>query len=144
MPCLGSPTRSLDEIYDTLGTLEFVAEWKYDGQRAQIHAQKKDGEISVRLFSRHLEDMTNKYPDVVTLVQDLFASNPERQSFILDAEIVAVDAHGTLRPFQELSTRARKNVLTEDVVIPVAVYAFDLMYLDASVWPLVPFLFIYF
>ncbi|EUC61770.1 DNA ligase, partial [Rhizoctonia solani AG-3 Rhs1AP] len=31
-PTLGSPTRSLDEIYDRLGDLAFTAEFKYDGQ----------------------------------------------------------------------------------------------------------------
>lgn len=30
-PTLGSPTRSLDEIYDRLGDLAFAAEYKYDG-----------------------------------------------------------------------------------------------------------------
>ena len=37
---LGSPTRSLEEVYDRLGNLSFpvTAEFKYEGQRAQIHA----------------------------------------------------------------------------------------------------------
>lgn len=61
LPTLGSPTRSLDEIYDRLGLLAFTAEFKYDGQRAQIHASK-DGDlrVNVKIFSRHLEDMTDK------------------------------------------------------------------------------------
>ena len=53
--------RSLDEIYDRLGDLPFTAEFKYDGQRAQIHAsQGADGAVTVKIFSRHLEDMTDK------------------------------------------------------------------------------------
>jgi DNA ligase-1 len=61
-PTLGSPTRSLDEIYDRLGDLSFVAEFKYDGQRAQIHGIRgaKDDNPVVHVFSRHLEDMTTK------------------------------------------------------------------------------------
>lgn len=60
-PTLGSPTRSFDEIYDRLGDLPFVAEYKYDGQRAQIHCNKtSDGGIAVQIFSRHLENMTTK------------------------------------------------------------------------------------
>ena len=37
---LGSQTRSLEEICDRLGNLSFrvTAEFKYEGQRAQIHA----------------------------------------------------------------------------------------------------------
>ena len=76
---LGSITRSLGEVYERLGTRPFVSEAKLDGQRGQIHvaleAPKGDeskgvwcteGEtkIWVRLFSRHLEDMTEKYPDL--------------------------------------------------------------------------------
>jgi DNA ligase-1 len=60
-PTLGSPMRSLDDVYERMGGLPFTAEFKYDGQRVQIHAEKSDaGEHSVSLFSRHLEDMTEK------------------------------------------------------------------------------------
>lgn len=61
-PTLGSPTRSLDEIYERLGDLHFAAEFKYDGQRAQIHGVRgvNNGNPSVHIFSRHLEDMTTK------------------------------------------------------------------------------------
>ena len=60
-PTLGSPIRSIDEIYERLGNLHFAAELKYDGQRAQIHGQRKqNGQVVVRIFSRHLEDMTSK------------------------------------------------------------------------------------
>jgi DNA ligase 1 len=60
-PTLGSPVRSLDDVYERVGCLAFTAEFKYDGQRVQIHAEKSDaGKLSVSLFSRHLEDMTEK------------------------------------------------------------------------------------
>lgn len=60
-PTLGSPMRSLDDVYERLENLPFVAEFKYDGQRAQVHAWKApDGQILFKLFSRHLEDMTDK------------------------------------------------------------------------------------
>lgn len=60
-PALGSPTRSLDEIYDRLGDAAFSAEFKYDGQRAQIHVNlDQEGKTCVKIFSRHLEDMTSK------------------------------------------------------------------------------------
>jgi DNA ligase-1 len=53
--------RSLDDVYGRVSDLPFTAEFKYDGQRAQIHAEKSDtGKLSVSLFSRHLENMTEK------------------------------------------------------------------------------------
>ena len=56
------------------------------------------------------------------------------KSFIVDAEIVAIDPQtGGLRSFQELSNRARKDVLLEDVKISVCVFVFDLMYHNGEV-----------
>ncbi|KAF9244950.1 hypothetical protein BU15DRAFT_85785 [Melanogaster broomeanus] len=134
-PTLGSPTRSLDEIYDRLNETLFTVEFKYDGQRAQIHATRVgNGYPSVHMFSRHLEDMTAKYPDVVSLVRHMFEQTSNMQSFIMDSEIVAIDpTDGTLRSFQELSNRAKKDVEIQDIKVPVCVFAFDLMYLDGEV-----------
>ncbi|KAI0081242.1 ATP-dependent DNA ligase [Panus rudis PR-1116 ss-1] len=134
LPTLGSPTRSLDEVYDRLGDLSFAAEFKYDGQRAQIHATPSDtGRLIVKIFSRHLEDMTDKYPDLVDLVERVVNENKKIHSFIIDAEIVAVDpVDGTLKSFQQLSNRARKDVKLEEVKVAVCVFAFDLMYFNGQ------------
>ncbi|KAF8628869.1 hypothetical protein AX15_003658 [Amanita polypyramis BW_CC] len=133
-PTLGSPVRSLQEVYNILGDLPFSAEYKYDGQRAQIHASREGEEVTVKLFSRHLEDMTTKYPDVVLLVKRILDSCPQICSFIMDSEIVAADSlTGALKSFQELSNRARRDVELHDVSISVCVFAFDLMYLNGEV-----------
>ncbi|OBZ68078.1 DNA ligase 3 [Grifola frondosa] len=134
LPTLGSPTRSLDEIYDRLGLLPFAAEFKYDGQRAQIHASRnEDTKTFVKIFSRHLEDMTDK-AYVLSLVEGIFKSSPQTHSFIIDAEIVAIDsATGAVKSFQELSNRARKDVKLDDVKISVCVFAFDIMFLDGQI-----------
>ncbi|KAG1862554.1 ATP-dependent DNA ligase [Suillus subalutaceus] len=119
-------------------TLEF----KYDGQRAQIHGVRgvNNDNPSIRIFSRHLEDMTTKYPDIVHLVKSIFKKQPQLQSFIIDSEIVAIDpSDGGLKSFQELSNRARKDVEMNDIKVSVCVYAFDLMYLDGEVLLAQPF-----
>jgi DNA ligase-1 len=75
-----------------------------------------------------------QYPDVINLVTALFASKPSLNSFIMDAEIVAIDpASGALKSFQELSSRARKDVNLKEIRVSVCVYAFDLMYLNGEV-----------
>ena len=43
----------------------YAAEWKYDGQRAQVHVLP-DG--TVKLFSRKLDDMTLKYPELAAAI----------------------------------------------------------------------------
>jgi len=69
----------------------------------------------------------------------MFARAPNLQSFIIDSEIVAIDPKdGSLRSFQELSNRARKDVEIRDIKVPVRVFAFDLMYLDGEVSFILP------
>ena len=64
----------------------------------------------------------------------MFAASAQTTSFIIDGEIVAVDAKdGSLKSFQELSNRARKAVQIHEVTIAVCLYAFDLVYLDGNV-----------
>ncbi|KAI8817228.1 uncharacterized protein EV422DRAFT_622711 [Fimicolochytrium jonesii] len=132
-PMLGKITRDLAEVFETMHGLNFCADWKYDGQRAQIHRTSTG---QVHLFSRHLETMTDKYPDIVALVPSVCRESTT--SFILDAEVVAVEegqgeGEGkkyTVASFQTLSNRARKNVHVRDVKVHVCVMAFDLMYLN--------------
>ena len=75
-----------------------------------------------------------QYPDVVALIQEMFASDTGLHSFIIDSEIVAIDpVNGTLKTFQELSNRARKDVQIRDVKVTVGIFAFDLMYINGEV-----------
>jgi DNA ligase-1 len=68
------------------------------------------------------------------LVHQFFANSQDISSFIVDAEIVAINASGgSLMSFQELSNRARKDVKLHEIKVPVCVYAFDLMYLNGQV-----------
>ena len=127
-PMLGSITRDLEEMLTRLQGRHFSCEYKYDGQRAQVHC---DAQGNVTLFSRHLEVMTDKYPDIVALVPQFRGEGVH--SFILEGEIVAVDAEsGDFKPFQTLANRARKNVALEDIKIDVCLFAFDLMYLNGE------------
>ena len=60
--------------------------------------------------------------------------NHSLQSFIVDAEAVAVDpSTGDLRSFQELAGRARKDVQIADVKVAVCLFLFDMMLLNGMV-----------
>ncbi|KAF9222565.1 hypothetical protein BS17DRAFT_802807 [Gyrodon lividus] len=134
-PTLGSPTRSLNEIYDRLNETPFTVEFKYDGQRAQIYASRVGNEcLYIHIFSRHLENMTTQYLDVISLVRWIFERASSLRPFIIDSEIVAIDPSDSgLTTLQELSNRAKKNAEFRDVKVPVCVFAFDLMYLDGEI-----------
>ncbi|PSR88708.1 ATP-dependent DNA ligase [Coniella lustricola] len=127
-PMLGSITRDLAEMLTKLDGREFACEFKYDGQRAQIHC---DDAGNVTIFSRHLEIMTDKYPDLVALMPRIRGESVN--SFVMEGEVVAIDReNGELKTFQTLSNRARKDVQIGSVTIDVCMFAFDLMYLNGQ------------
>lgn len=127
-PMLGSITRDLGEMLTKLQGRDFACEFKYDGQRAQVHC---DAHGKVSIFSRHLEVMTEKYPDLVALVPQIRSEGVN--SFILEGEVVAVDTEtGDLKPFQILTNRAKKDVDIGAVKIDVCLFSFDLMFLNGE------------
>ncbi|KAF6836931.1 DNA ligase [Colletotrichum musicola] len=127
-PMLGSITRDLSEMLTKLHGRDFACEFKYDGQRAQIHCDKKG---KVTIFSRHLELMTDKYPDLVALIPKIRGEGVE--SFIVEGEVVAVDREsGELKNFQTLTNRARKDVAIGSIQVDVCMFAFDLMFLNGQ------------
>ncbi|KAI9722411.1 MAG: hypothetical protein M1828_004778 [Chrysothrix sp. TS-e1954] len=127
-PMLGNITRDLGEMLTKLQGRNFSCEFKYDGQRAQVHC---DEHGKVTIFSRHLEVMTEKYPDLVALVPKIRGESV--RSFILEGEVVAIDRESSeLKTFQTLANRARKDVVIGSVKIDVCLFAFDLMYLNGE------------
>lgn len=134
-PMLAKPTHGISEVLDRFDGQEFTCEYKYDGERAQIHAYPRAGALDVRVFSRNSEEMSGKYPDLVAQIPRAVRAGTD--SFVLDAEAVAWEpgADGTpgrLLPFQELSRRKRKDVRAEHVAVRVKVFAFDLLYLNGA------------
>jgi DNA ligase-1 len=127
-PMLGSITRDLSEMLTKLQGRDFSCEYKYDGQRAQVHC---DDQGKVSIFSRHLELMTDKYPDLVALIPKIRGEGVG--SFIMEGEVVAVDqVSGELKTFQTLANRPRKDVAIGSVKVEVCLFAFDLMYLNGA------------
>lgn len=127
-PMLGNITRDLGEMLTKLQGRDFSCEFKYDGQRAQVHC---DPQGRVTIFSRHLEVMTEKYPDLVALVPQIAGEGVS--SFIMEGEVVAIDhVSGELKTFQTLANRAKKDVDIGAVTIGVCLFAFDLMYLNGE------------
>lgn len=117
-PMLAQPSNNLTKAFSRVENVEFVSEYKYDGERVQIH--HKDGKTEI--FSRNSENLSQKYPDLVSL-------NLHDKSFIIDGEVVAYE-DGRILPFQVLSTRKRKNI--DKIEVQVCVFAFDILYFDSE------------
>ncbi|KAF5931036.1 hypothetical protein HYC85_031909, partial [Camellia sinensis] len=127
-PMLSKPTKGVSEILDKFQDMEFTCEYKYDGERAQIHFLENG---SVEIYSRNAERNTGKFPDVVVAVSRL--KKPSITSFVLDCELVAYDREKRkILPFQTLTTRARKNVAMSDIKVEVCIFAFDILYLNGQ------------
>ena len=101
---------------------DFAAEYKLDGERAQIHKQKD----TIMIFSRSLENITSYYPDIVEKISKLIISD----DVILEAEVVAMNTNsGDFLPFQELMHRRRKYEIDEAVTkYPITVNFFDVLF----------------
>ena len=127
-PMLAKPTKSIGEVLDRFQGVEFTCEYKYDGERAQVHLMDT-GEV--RVYSRNSEDMSQRYPDLVAIVKDfvrlLDPQNPPKL-MILDCEAVAYDREAKkILPFQVLSTRKRKDVSEKDIKVHICLFAFDVL-----------------
>ncbi len=99
-------------------------EYKYDGARIQLHG---DGD-RVAIWSRRLTDVTRSLPDIVALARRDLTGAP----FILDGEVVALDAAGRPLPFQELMRRFRRVRGVEEAAgaLPLSLHLFDCLMAD--------------
>ncbi len=124
-PMLAERVKSEKEAMEKMGN-KFAAEYKLDGERAQIHVKNN----TVKLFSRSLEDITGYYPDIVEKIP----KNLKVSDAILEAEVVAINEDsGEYLPFQELMHRRRKYKVEKAVSeYPITVNFFDLLYLDGK------------
>ena len=103
---------------------DFAAEFKLDGERAQIHKHKD----TIVIFSRSLEDITSYYPDIVEKISERIVT----ENVILEAEVVAMNSNsGDFLPFQELMHRRRKYEIEDAVTkYPITVNFFDVLFSD--------------
>ncbi|KAI5843265.1 ATP-dependent DNA ligase, partial [Tricharina praecox] len=140
-PMLAKPTKSIAEITDRFEGKRFTCEYKYDGERVQIHYVAPNSSVEfptidqkkgiAKVFSRNSEELSPKYPDILAALDKWVTDGVE--SFVLDCEAVAWDrVEKRVLPFQQLQTRKRKDVAAEDVKVKVCVYGFDLLFLNGK------------
>ncbi|MBA3768862.1 MAG: ATP-dependent DNA ligase [Acidobacteria bacterium] len=98
---------------------EFYVEDKFDGIRAQAHVE--GGRVA--LYSRTMDEITHRFPELVAPLKDL------PTGAIIDGEIVPVRGERIL-PFADLQKRLGRKTVSEDLLAatPVALVAYDLLY----------------
>lgn len=126
---LATPVDAPQEIVvegEGRGESYVFVEDKYDGVRAQLH---KEGD-RVELYSRTLDPVTHRFPEVVTALESL------GHGVIFDGEIVAFsESDGRCLAFSALQKRLGRKTVSEELMaeVPVACMVFDLLYLDGQV-----------
>ncbi|GFH57602.1 ligase [Chaetoceros tenuissimus] len=126
-PMLAKPTKSIQEVLKRLDGKRFTCEFKYDGERAQVHMAENG---VTKVFSRSLLDTSEKFPEVPKYVKEACVET-DVKSFVLDTEVVAYNRETKqFVPFQILSTRKKTEESEENAKVKVIVQAFDLMYLN--------------
>ncbi|GGX77890.1 putative DNA ligase [Streptomyces minutiscleroticus] len=121
LPMLAHTASSVTEGIGRLGPC--AVEEKLDGIRVQVH---RDGD-TVRVYTRTLDDITGRLPEVVAAARDL-----PRERFVLDGEVIALDADGRPRAFQETAGRvsSRVDVAAAAAAVPVSPVFFDALLVD--------------
>ena len=117
---------SAEDIDAALKRLEKAAfEFKLDGVRIQVH---KGGD-EVRIFTRQLQDVTERLPELVEWARRL----PVREA-VLDGEAIALRADGRPQPFQITMRRLgrMKDVEAMRESIPLSPFMFDMLYVDGD------------
>ncbi|KOU20414.1 ATP-dependent DNA ligase [Streptomyces sp. WM6372] len=117
-PMLANTAKSVAAALAALGPC--AVEEKLDGIRVQVH---RDGD-DVRVYTRSLDDITGRLPEVAQLARAL-----PGERFILDGEVIGQAPDGRPVPFQEVASRVGSRVDVEAArrTLPVVPYFFDVL-----------------
>jgi ATP-dependent DNA ligase I len=131
-PMLAASAPSIEDALAKIGgpgapaPVECAVEWKLDGIRIQAHLAGG----SVRLFTRTLDEITGRLPEVVAALAKL----PVRAA-VLDGELIALREDGRPLPFQDTASRAASGPGDGPAAIPavpLSVFLFDALHLDGA------------
>lgn len=124
-PMLAHTAGGVTEAVGALGPC--VVEEKLDGIRIQVHRLGDE----VRVYTRSLDDITDRLPEVVAV-----ALETRGDGLVLDGEVIALDpATGRPMPFQDIASRvgSRVDVATAAAALPLSPVFFDVLAADGEV-----------
>ncbi|MBU6458491.1 MAG: ATP-dependent DNA ligase [Bradyrhizobium sp.] len=111
-----------DTDFANLDASDYIAEWKWDGIRAQaVSGRDQHGNTQVRLYSRSGEDITGSFPD---LLPSLRLQDP----FAIDGELLVL-RDGRVQTFNVLQQRLNRKVVSPKLLkdYPIHLRAYDLL-----------------
>jgi DNA ligase-1 len=123
-PMLAASAATIADALDKVGAqgAEAALEWKLDGIRIQAHLSGGN----VRLFTRTLDDITARLPDVAAVLAKL----PVRAA-VLDGELIALREDGRPLPFQDTASRTA-SLEGSGPAVPLSAFLFDALHLEGA------------
>ncbi len=118
-PMLASTAPDVAAAIKDLGPAS--VEWKLDGVRLQVHKQGDE----VRIFTRNLNDITDRMPEVVAVIRGLPA-----EQVVLDGEGLTLTEDLRPQPFQDVMSRVGRR--TGEPIASVGAHFFDCLHLDGE------------
>jgi DNA ligase-1 len=115
-PMLVASSESVEAAIVELG--EAFVEWKLDGARIQVHRLGEE----VRIFTRNLNDVTARLPEVVASIKALTLD-----ALVLDGEAMTLSGDARPVPFQDSMSRFGRD---EEHVSEMTAFYFDCLHLD--------------
>ncbi len=121
MPMLSQSANDIETALTATGTA--AIEWKLDGARIQVHKSGDD----VRVYTRSLNDVTERVPEIVAMVREL-----KSHALILDGEAIALRADGTPHSFQITMRRFGRKLEVDEMrrTLPLSAFFFDCLMVD--------------
>jgi DNA ligase-1 len=124
-PMLADSADDVAEGMQTAGGGKVAIEWKLDGARIQVHR----GGDRVAIYTRNLNEVTGRLPEIVEFVQGL-----DVRELILDGEVIALMPDGRPRSFQDTMSRfgRRLDVDRLRAELPLTPFFFDILLCDGE------------
>jgi DNA ligase-1 len=118
-PMLANSAEDTTEALERMSEAAF--EFKLDGARIQVHRQGSE----VRIFTRQLQDVTDRLPEIVEWVKAL-----PIEDILMEGEAIALRPDGRPHPFQLTMRRLgrSKDVASVRQQLPLSFFFFDCLY----------------
>ena len=117
-PMLAAGVETVEAAIEELG--EAFVEWKLDGARIQVH--RRGGEV--RIYTRNLNEITARLPEVVAAVLELPA-----EAVVLDGEVMSLGDGERPAPFQDSMSRFGRD---QDHAGRMTAFYFDCLHRDGA------------
>lgn len=122
-PMLAQSAPDVDAAWAGLAPGPVVVDSKLDGIRIQVH--RRGSEVAV--FTRSLDDITSRVPEIVAAVQRMPATD-----LVLDGEALALGPDGRPRPFQETASRSATRDAEVAAAVTLTPFFFDCLHVDGA------------